>query len=492
MSRMASEVSPGEISRLLAERGVNMIPETALTQGPELSKGRFKTVRQGSLKMGDTSRDVVVLRFAQQKSELKELDILAFLGGSPASKPFAPEVYGACNVRKATIIVQERAEWGSLKAVVMSEEAAPFWTTGNKVKSIALGARAMDYLSQVHIVHADLSCRNFLVYSLDHDPQKLQLKVTDFGLAAIVPEGASGITKKQPQATRWCSPEMVAYSWLSHAGDVWALAATMWEMFAGGAAPWPKREKRAMVGDRLRDLADTGGQAEGGEDVSSDFPIQEGCPQEAHDAMLACFRAKPEDRPTFLQFANRLDRILQPLKSVEEKVLDAGSAATTTCTSEEPAHGLDMKWMEVSKSPQSRPTFLGLSDFLSSAYAAEVLGEEALQAMRMEYEDAKAQQMYLRDLVDRQLGSEAAASSGQRRQDMLVQYEPPVSQNQNPNSSWTVWSFSKGALRRQDFWNEREAREAFVAIVGPGVLRDPQGRDVVSRSWTTLQPTYLR
>eukprot|EP00971_Amphidinium_carterae_P289454 5747024-Amphidinium_carterae.1 len=145
--------------------------------------------------------------------------------------------------------------------------------------------------------------------SCEENPATIQVKVTDFGLAVIVDPETGFIIHRQPQATRWCSPEMIAHHKLSHLADVWGAGATIWEMFANGemsraeqmqtdasesmrskglvigtqsgmpslldiaavglgvctpcVRPWVKRKKREDVGARLRALAENHGAPEG-------------------------------------------------------------------------------------------------------------------------------------------------------------------------------------------------------------------------------------
>lgn len=139
--------------------------------------------------------------------------------------------------------------------------------------------------------------------------------------------------RKQPQATRWCAPETIAEHALSHRSDVWSLGATLWELFSGGANPWVRRERRADVSQRLRDLAESGGAAEGTDDVSEDFERPDGCPEAAHVAILSCFQADELARPDFWQLAVHLDRVLAdicPGTSVVEETAPSSAGASMT------------------------------------------------------------------------------------------------------------------------------------------------------------------
>lgn len=319
-----------DIARILEKHGVAPLAASALAIGDEIGKGRFKQVRQGTLRTGKGSvaeqRDVVILRYAKRDGEIKELEILATLAQQVEGRDYVPEVLGACGQRDATLIVQERAAFGSVKAAMMPT-ATPGMTPAHKVVISFQLANAMGFLEQAKVVHADLACRNLLVYQLDEDPALTRVKVTDFGLAVLLQGDAKHQILKQPQATRWCAPEAVAYSKLSHKSDLWALGATIWELYAGGTAPWVNRAKRAEVTERLRDLAETGGAAEGGADVSADFPPPDGMTPEVQAVMMSCLQADEELRPSFAGLGRALDDVLNP-EELTEPVQDLNTART--------------------------------------------------------------------------------------------------------------------------------------------------------------------
>jgi serine/threonine protein kinase len=142
---------------------------------------------------------------------------------------------------------------------------------------------------------------------LEDDPHALVAKMSDFGLAVVLDEGLKEQYLRQPQATRWCSPETVAYGKLSYQSDVWAFGATLWELFADGASPWVALEKRADVTSKLNSLAD-GGELTTGSDLSLDFPLSsEACPPAAYSILLSCLQVGEDARPTAAELAESLE-----------------------------------------------------------------------------------------------------------------------------------------------------------------------------------------
>ncbi|CAE7373039.1 unnamed protein product [Symbiodinium natans] len=73
----------------------------------------------------EADRDIVVIRYAKGKPECTlELQVLSRLALVPDAGDHVPRVWGACEQGRDLIVVQERAVFGSLKAVVTAGLAA--------------------------------------------------------------------------------------------------------------------------------------------------------------------------------------------------------------------------------------------------------------------------------------------------------------------------------------------------------------------------------
>eukprot|EP00434_Breviolum_minutum_P008252 symbB.v1.2.007281.t1/scaffold438.1/size205425/9 len=264
--------------------GLPPLPLEALNIGEEIGKGRFKHVNRGilkgsALKDGDEAdRDIVVIRYAKGKPECTiELQVLSRCVLVPDAAEHIPKVWGAAEQGRDLVLVQERAAFGCLKAVVTDMKGHYSPAHGLRAATqISLGMKGL----QAARVHADLSCRNILVSQLAEDPDSIQVKVTDFGLSCVIKEGmeegADHEIRKQPQATRWCAPQHCAYQKLSHKGDVWATGTLIWEMFSRGSVPWVNWTKRTEVAEKLKALADAQpGSQEAFFDATAEFPPQE-------------------------------------------------------------------------------------------------------------------------------------------------------------------------------------------------------------------------
>eukprot|EP00929_Paragymnodinium_shiwhaense_P043752 TRINITY_DN22480_c0_g1_i3.p1 TRINITY_DN22480_c0_g1~~TRINITY_DN22480_c0_g1_i3.p1 ORF type:complete len:372 (-),score=62.08 TRINITY_DN22480_c0_g1_i3:2-1030(-) len=217
--RRNTDIVAEEIWKCLESHGVSPLSQASLSIEGELSRGRFKQVQKGVLKVGDMARDVVVLRYAREASEVREIEILSLLADAPRSGSFVPELYGAYNETKSTLIVQELARFGTLKtALTATENEAVAMTGAHKLRVLSRLADAMAFLESMRIVHGDLSCRNVLVCNLEEEPQETVVKITDFGLAVELEEGKDSLVRKQPMATRWCAPEVPRGFRLSYGG----------------------------------------------------------------------------------------------------------------------------------------------------------------------------------------------------------------------------------------------------------------------------------
>mmetsp|Transcript_16317 Transcript_16317/g.42927 ORF Transcript_16317/g.42927 Transcript_16317/m.42927 type:complete len:476 (-) Transcript_16317:49-1476(-) len=234
----------------------------AVRGGPS---GRFKRICKGTFKQPhyESQRDIVVLRYARigDAEKQREVEIWALLAKNPDTPKFIPEIFGACEEKPERLVLQERAHYGSLKtALAEGSNMREAFSPPHRLHAAFQISRAMVFLESLRIVHCDLSCRNCLLFHLDEEDESvIEVKITDMGLAFVLPEGTTEIIKKQPQAVRWCAPETVALAKLSHKADAWSVGMTVWELWSGGANPWPFRERRSEISAILRGIGDPDG-----------------------------------------------------------------------------------------------------------------------------------------------------------------------------------------------------------------------------------------
>ena len=78
----------------------------------------------------------------------------------------------------------------------------------------------------MNIVHRDLACRNVLV------GEDKKLKISDFGLSRVVPEG-DGLYVKTVWGRvpwKWLAIESIMNRQFTCASDVWAYGVVLWEI----------------------------------------------------------------------------------------------------------------------------------------------------------------------------------------------------------------------------------------------------------------------
>lgn len=224
-------------------------------------------------------------------SAQNELDIFRRLS-EHGQNPYLPEIYGSCQKKDSLWLAQEFSSFGALRNVLVDRETSQLITVTHKVHASRQLADAMSFFKQNRIVHADLSCRNILLFRLESDPTMTIIKLIDFGLALTLPELSDRVCHKQPKAVRWCAPETVKDSCFSYSSDAWSFGLTLWELFSDGLAPWSNLKKRSDVTERLCALLDKTAEF----DAMTEFPRPNGCPAVMHQAILSVLRLTEHNR----------------------------------------------------------------------------------------------------------------------------------------------------------------------------------------------------
>ena len=92
---------------------------------------------------------------------------------------------------------------------------------------------------------------------------------------------------------KWMAPEAALYNRYSIKSDVWSFGILVYEIITYGGSPYPD-----MTREQVLDELQTG----------YCMPCPPGCPDKLYRiAMLACWKDKPEDRPTFQSLHWQLD-----------------------------------------------------------------------------------------------------------------------------------------------------------------------------------------
>jgi serine/threonine protein kinase len=258
---------------------------------------------------------VAALRYS---SLCGEHEVLAALENDFAESHI-PKLFGIVQKRNALWIAQEFAAYGNLKGAISGMCSSKF-TARHKLVAAADLASAMDFLSSRRVVHADLQCKNALVFHLNEDPLATHVKLSEFGLSLLLPAGQNELEKRQPRAVRWSAPETILESKLSSSSDAWAFGATLWELFSG-VAPWSSIEKRDDVADKLCWLKQV---PDHGAELEMAFPKPLACPESTYRFIMMCLRVVEADRIRFTDLRRCLNK-----PEGEAKVFVAGAPSPT-------------------------------------------------------------------------------------------------------------------------------------------------------------------
>jgi len=169
------------------------------------------------------------------------------------------------NPRKEVMLVQERAQHGSLLQLLRRRNQSISETV---LKEIFIQiANGMSFLAHNNIVHGDLACRNILVFKFDEQDLKQTLvKVTDFGLSRASSIYQSMSTSANTSLNiipyRYTAPEILespnAKELYTEKSDMYSMGVLMWEAYFIGERPWPDInddmdvKRRVIRGERLQ------------------------------------------------------------------------------------------------------------------------------------------------------------------------------------------------------------------------------------------------
>ncbi len=180
-------------------------------------------------------------------------------------------------------LVMELCPGGSLNTWV-KREGKP-----GQAGVIEVGTRIADALAAAHaigVVHRDIKPANILIDAYGH------AGLADFGLAAIPEPDAAPAEAMEALTPAYAPPEVLAGEPATAAGDVYALAATLYALLAGRSPLWPGpgaptpaqvAERRGMPIEPIPDVA-----------------------PELMDTLLAALADDPAERPSAADFRDRL------------------------------------------------------------------------------------------------------------------------------------------------------------------------------------------
>lgn len=265
-----------------------------LTIGNIIGTGSFKTVHAGEMNMREFGkpRSVAISRFRGGSGDIvSEVKILLKLGRHPRLVRY----YGMCLHAEDQLLVTERAIHGSLDvAMEHVEDDMSLAHQGVILRQISQG---MEALSEESIVHNDLALRNILLFVFRPEfPHETSVKISDFGLAASMYGKSNRTITNSARPIRYMPPESIEKNRFSEKSDVWSYGVLGYELLSRGRLPYFEMASD----DRVVEYVLAGGRlSRPAEATSDDYSY-------LWNTILACWSAKPKDRPTFSCLVNRL------------------------------------------------------------------------------------------------------------------------------------------------------------------------------------------
>lgn len=267
--------------------------------GKELGRGAFGVVWSGTYMSQPVAIKTIQGQVTQEAyAEFsKEASLLANI---PPNKNIVKFIGITQN---PLVLVTELVTGGALDSRLKPGKPPVSWS---EIVRWAQGiASGMDHLHAHGILHRDLATRNVLL------DKSGRAKVTDFGLSVrICSPQDRDLNYQQREFFRgpykWMPPESLAYQQFSVKSDVWAYGVTLWEILSR-RAPFEFVDiefvKHHVINSRLR------------------LPLPRKWPQVFNNIMAACWRSKPQDRPS-------MRRVLSWLGALQLAVLSkSGSPA---------------------------------------------------------------------------------------------------------------------------------------------------------------------
>ena len=268
VSKTAHVAAAGPIRRIFTSKYIKL---------GHLGKGTFGEVFQGM--DNETGEVVAIKEMPSTGAEMlrKEFELLQGLSHPHVVVVHGFEIHG----QKARLYLEWVAN-GSLDA--MRQRCGTIPEARLKVYARQL-LEGLKFLHDNNVLHRDIKPQNILV---DHQGR---LKLTDFGLSRHL--SSINPTTRPCGTPHYMAPETVSKGKFGVGSDIWALAATLAELFTG-ELPWThlnveKRENNYALMFHIGQLA---GQRGHHPHIPSDLS------DAAKDFFLTCFAPDPQDRTT--------------------------------------------------------------------------------------------------------------------------------------------------------------------------------------------------
>ncbi|XP_075233656.1 insulin receptor-like [Lycorma delicatula] len=265
------------------------IPRSDVQILNELGQGTFGMVYEGILKPDNISCAIKTVN-----DSATEHDYYEFLNEAAVMKSFhkahhVVRLLGVVSKGTPPLVVMELMALGDLKSYLRkARESCNHPPPPRKIILLMAAqiADGMAYLEAKKFIHRDLAARNCMV------AEDLTVKVGDFGMTRDIYEtdyyrkGNKGLLP-----IRWMAPESLNDGVFTSQSDVWSYGVVLWEMANLAEQPY-----QGLANEQVLQFVINGNKLEP--------PLFS--PEALKPIMVACWRWKPKNRPTFFQIVDQL------------------------------------------------------------------------------------------------------------------------------------------------------------------------------------------
>ncbi|CAN6277647.1 unnamed protein product [Urochloa humidicola] len=197
-------------------------------QSNKIGEGGFGSVYKGQLKNGTIIAVKVLSSESRQGVREFQNELVAI---SDISHDNLVKLYGYCAEGDQRILVYNHLENNSLAQTLLGSNHSNIQFNWKTRVNICLGiARGLAYLHHgvnPHIVHRDIKASNIL---LDSD---LTPKISDFGLAKLLPPNATHVSTRVAGTLGYLAPEYAIRGQVTRKSDVYSFGVLLLEIVSG-------------------------------------------------------------------------------------------------------------------------------------------------------------------------------------------------------------------------------------------------------------------
>ncbi|XP_028402533.1 tyrosine-protein kinase SRK2-like [Dendronephthya gigantea] len=253
------------------------IPRDQIRLLNKLGQGQFGEVWQGlwnettavavkTLKSGSKATQETANAFLQEAQIMKKLKHVKLV-----------QLFAVCTKGDPIYIITELMTNGSLLEFLQNDHNRRI-SLPILIDMGAQVAKGMAYLEECQYIHRDLAARNVLV------GEKNIVKIADFGLSRIINNDEYIAHEGAKFPIKWTAPEAALFHKFTIKSDVWSFGILLTELVTRGRIPYAGMTNSEVLGK-----------------VEAGYRMEQmkDCPNALYQIMLECWKAVPDERPTF-------------------------------------------------------------------------------------------------------------------------------------------------------------------------------------------------